>query len=169
MKKTGFFIKTIFLAVFLVAVFVVPARAQSGLDAFMRGAQMAIEQQRMMNETRMINQQIELMRQQTESMRETRKEYTNELFQKGFQEGFTAGYKKGTDDTVDYVKKTEGEIQVIVFNFVGKELFNETSIDNLIEARRGFFKTLNTPNHYVAKVYITLIDARLEELRQRPK
>jgi hypothetical protein len=167
MKKTGLFVKTTFLAFSLVVVAVVPVHAQSGLDAFMRGAQMAIEQQRMMNETRMINQQIELMRQQTESMREAGKEYTNALFEKGFQQGFTAGYKKGTEDTVDYIKKTEGEIQVIVFNFVGKELFNETSIDNLIEARKGFYRALNTPNHYVAKVYITLIDARLEELRKQ--
>lgn len=167
MKKTGFFAKTIFLGMFFVAISIASVHAQSGLDAFMRGAQMAIEAQRVKNETRMINQQIELMRQQTESIRETRKEFTNELFQKGFQAGFTAGYKKGTDDTVDYVKKTEGEIQVIVFNFVGKELFNETSIDNLIEARKGFFKALNMPNHYVAKVYIALIDARLEELKRQ--
>ena len=167
MKKTGFFIKTILLAVFLVAVSVVPAHAQR--DGFMGGARMFLEAERLRMESRMAEQQIELIRQQIESMKMTRREFANELFQKGFQEGYMTGYKRGTNDTVDYIKKTEGEIQVIVFNFVGKELFSETSIENLVEARKFFLLSLNTPNHYVAKVYIALIDARLEELRQRQK
>lgn len=161
--------KTILLAVFLVAVSVMPTHAQYKSDPFMQGVWMAIEAERIRMERGIAQQQIELMRQQVETMKETRKEFTNELFQKGFQEGYMTGYKKGTDDTVDYVKKTEGEIQVIVFNFVGKELFGETSIERLIEAREGFRKGLNTPNHYTAKVYIALIDARLAELRQGQK
>lgn len=167
MKKTGFFIKTIFLAVFLVAVSVVSVHAQSDpfANAFMRGAQMAIEQQRMMNETRMINQQIELMKQQSESMRQATGERARELY----QDGYMAGYKNGSDDMIAYVRNTAGQTQQYTLNFVSNEIFNETSIANLVEAKKSFSLSLYTPNHYIAKLYITLIDARLMELRQTQK
>ena len=98
------------------------------------------------------------MRQQTESMKETRKEYSNELFNKGWQEGYTACYKKGIDD-----------IAINFLDSVGKLVFNETSIERLTKAREGFRPALNTSHHYEARVYIALIDARLEELSQRQK
>jgi len=161
--------KTILLAVFLVAVSVVPTHAQYKSDPFMQGVWMAIEANRAKMENRMAEQQIELMKQQRESMKETRREYTNELFQKGFQEGHAAGYKKGIDDIVDYVKKTDSQIQTNILNFVGNEVFNETSTEKLAEARKIFLLSLNTPNHYIARLYITLIDARLEELKQKHK
>jgi hypothetical protein len=165
--------KTILLAVLLVAVSVVPAHAQSAFDrAFDSGVRMAIEAERLRMERGIAQQQIELMRQQVETMKETRKEFTNELFQKGFQEGHAAGYKKGMEDLVDYVKKTEEKTDQIFLNILyrmGKEIFNETSIERLTEARKGFHEALSSPNHYGARVYITLIDARLAELRQGQK
>ena len=160
--KTGFFIKTIFLVVFLVAVSVVPAHTQS--NAFMEGARMYLEQQRIMNETRMINQQIKLMRQQSESMREATGERSRELYQNGYM----AGYRKGSDDMVAYVKSTTAQTQEYILNFVSNEIFNETSVPNLVEGREAFSRSLNTPNHSIAKLYVTLIDARLVELRQKP-
>ena len=108
------------------------------------------------------------MRQQSESMKETRREFTNELSQRGFQEGYPAVYKKGTDDTLDYTKKLESQRHMNFLNFLGKTIFDETSVEILNEARKGFLGDLNGPNHYIAKIYVTLIDVRLEELRQKP-
>jgi len=164
-KKAGGIVKRTLLVIFLVALSVIPVHAQSGMDDFMRGARMAIEQQRMMNETRMMNQQIELMRQQSESMRQASGDRARELYQNGYM----VGYKKGSDDIIAYVKSTAGQTQEFVLNFVSSEIFNETSVQNLLEARKGFSASLYTPNHYIAKLYITLIDARMEELRQKGK
>lgn len=156
--------KTILLVVFLMTVSVVPTHAQSAYD---RGVWMAIEVHKRAMEQRVADQQIEFMKQQIESMKATRREFTSELFQQGFQDGYSSGYKKGSDDAWDYIKRfeKEGHLQLHVLNFMGNELFSETSIERLIEAREGFRKVLNTPNHYTARIYITLIDARLEELR----
>lgn len=159
--------KTILLAVFLVGLSAVPAYAQG--NNFAVGAWMAMEVNKRQMENRVAEQQVAIMQQQIESMKQTRREFQNELFQQGYQEGYTSGYQRGTADTVDYVKQKEGEVQVMVFNFVGKELFSETSVENLTQARKGFREAFNTPNHYVAKVYVALIDARLKELAEGKK
>jgi len=159
--------KTILLTVFLVGLFAVSAYAQG--NNFAVGAWLGMEANKRAMENRLAEQQLAIMQQQLAAMQQSRTEFQSEIFRQGYQEGYTSGYQRGTADTVDYVKQKEGEVQIMVFNFVGKELFSETSVENLTQARKGFLEALNTPNHYVAKVYLTLVDARLKELAEGKK
>jgi hypothetical protein len=164
--------KNILLTIILLGIFEITGYAQGkgfadGLtDGLESGAQQALEAQRLRNETALTKQQVELIKQQIDSMKKSNSEYTNELFLKGYQEGFSNGYKKGADSITETIEKQGILEQMKIVNSIGEKIFKETSINDLTEAKDILTKNLNTPNHYVAKVYIALIDTRLNELKQ---